>query len=238
MRILLIEDEPDLGSIIQRTLQREKYVVDWVMNGEDAWAYLEHSWTEYAIGVFDWLLPGISGLELCQRLRAKSNPMPILMLTAKDRIEDKVLGLDAGADDYLVKPFSNAEMLARVRALQRRSQTMQPSQLQLGNLTLDYSTSTVFVVNASDTSVNQKIPLTAKEFQLLEYFMQHPNQILSRTQIMNQVWEMQADPMSNVVPAQMRLLRRKLADYGCEELLETVYGIGYRLNVLRHHDES
>jgi DNA-binding response OmpR family regulator len=143
MRILLVEDEPDLGAIIQRTLQREKYVVDWVMNGEDAWDCLESAWTTYTIGVFDWLLPGLSGLDLCKRLRARNNPMPVLMLTAKDQIEDKVLGLDAGADDYLIKPFSNAELLARLRALQRRSQTLQPSQLQLGNLTLDYSISAV-----------------------------------------------------------------------------------------------
>lgn len=229
MRILLVEDEPDLGVIIQRTLEREKYVVDWVTNGEDAWDCLENTLVEYTVGVFDWLLPGLSGLDLCKRLRAKNNSMPVLMLTAKDQIEDRVLGLDAGADDYLVKPFSNAELLARLRALQRRSQTLQPSQLQLGNLTLDYSSSAVFVVSAS---TKQEIPLTAKEFQLLEYFMQHPNQLLNRDQIMNQVWELNADPTSNVVPAQMRLLRRKLASYGCEDLIETVYGVGYRLNVL------
>jgi DNA-binding response OmpR family regulator len=234
MRILLVEDEPDLGAIIQRTLQREKYVVDWVMNGEDAWDCLESAWTTYTIGVFDWLLPGLSGLDLCKRLRARNNPMPVLMLTAKDQIEDKVLGLDAGADDYLIKPFSNAELLARLRALQRRSQTLQPSQLQLGNLTLDYSISAVFIGSAS---TKQEVPLTAKEFQLLEYFMQHPSQLLSRDQIMNQVWELNADPTSNVVPAQMRLLRRKLENYGCDNLIETVYGVGYRLNVLGHRHE-
>lgn len=234
MRILLVEDEPDLGAIIQRTLQREKYVVDWVMNGEDAWDCLESGWTNYTIGVFDWLLPGLSGLDLCKRLRVKNNPTPVLMLTAKDQIEDKVLGLDAGADDYLIKPFSNAELLARLRALQRRSQTLQPSQLQLGNLTLDYSVSAVFIGSAS---TKQEVPLTSKEFQLLEYFMQHPNQLLSRDQIMNQVWELNADPTSNVVPAQMRLLRRKLENYGCENLIETVYGVGYRLNVLGHRHE-
>jgi DNA-binding response OmpR family regulator len=134
----------------------------------------------------------------------------------------------------LIKPFSNAELLARLRALQRRSQTLQPSQLQLGNLTLDYSISAVFIGSAS---TKQEVPLTAKEFQLLEYFMQHPSQLLSRDQIMNQVWELNADPTSNVVPAQMRLLRRKLENYGCDNLIETVYGVGYRLNVLGHRHE-
>lgn len=235
MRILLVEDEPDLGAIIQRTLQREKYIVDWVMDGEEAWGYLENSWTEYRLGVFDWLLPQLTGVELCKRLRAKNNSMPVLMLTAKDRIEDKVIGLDAGADDYLVKPFSNVELLARLRALNRRSQTLQPSRLELGNLTLDYSTSAVSI---SDGATKQEISLTAKEFQLLEHFMQHPDQILSRDQLMNQVWDMNADPTSNVVPAQMRLLRRKLAEHGGEGLIETVYGVGYRLNGLRHSHET
>jgi len=228
MRVLLVEDEPDLGAIIERTLVREKYVVDWVINGEEAWECLQNPLTQYTLGVFDWLLPGLSGIELCRKLRAKKNGMPVLMLTAKDRIEDRVEGLDSGADDYLVKPFSNAELLARLRALQRRSQQLQPTQLTLGNLTLDYGTFTITVTQ--NQAEPQRIPLTAKEFQLLEYFMQHPNQILSRDRLMNQVWSMQSDAMSNVVPAQMRLLRRKLAEYGCEGLIETVHGMGYRFN--------
>ncbi|QZZ20032.1 response regulator transcription factor [Leptothermofonsia sichuanensis E412] len=229
MRILLVEDEPDLGATIERTLLREKYIVDWVMDGKTAWEYLQHPWTHYTVAIFDWLLPGLSGIELCQRLRARKNAIPVLMLTAKDRIEDKVIGLDAGADDYLVKPFSNVELLARLRALQRRSQFLQSAQLQVGNLTLDYST---FAIAVTDSQANsQPVPLTAKEFQILEYLMQHPNQILSRDQIMNQVWSIQADPTSNVVPAQMRLLRRKLAESGCAGLSETVHGIGYRLKM-------
>lgn len=227
MRILLVEDEPDLGAVLERTLKREKYVVDWVTNGTDAWTYLDNPWIQYTIAILDWMLPGMSGLELCQRLRAKQNPLPVLMLTAKDRMEDRVMGLDAGADDYLIKPFGMAELLARLRALQRRSLQMQPAQLQVGNLTLDYSTSTVSVINVDGNQ--QRIPLTAKEFQLLEYFMQNPNQILSRNQIMNRLWQVDSDPVSNVVAAQMRLLRRKLADYDCNDLIETVYGMGYKL---------
>lgn len=227
MKILLVEDEPDLGAIIQRTLIREKYVVDWVTDGDAAWDCLQFGEAHYAVAIFDWLMPGLSGLELCRRVRAAQNSMPILMLTAKAQIEDRVMGLDAGADDYLTKPFSNAELLARLRALQRRSQSIQPAQLQIGNLVLDYNTAAIAVMDGP--SKIQSLALTAKEFQLLEYFMRHPNQILSRDQIMNQVWSMEADPMSNVVPALMRLLRRKLSEAGCEQLIETVHGIGYRL---------
>jgi DNA-binding response OmpR family regulator len=229
MRILLVEDEPDLGAIIERTLLREKYIVDWVVDGETAWDYLQQPWTQYTVGIFDWLLPRLSGLELCQKLRETQTALPVLMLTAKDRIEDRVQGLDAGADDYLVKPFSNAELLARIRALQRRSPHLQPTQLTVGDLTLDYSTFTITIHQPQAQVLT--LTLTSKEFQLLEYFMQHPSQILSRDQIMNQVWAMDATPMSNVVPAQIRLLRRKLAEANCEGLIETVHGIGYRLNL-------
>lgn len=228
MRILLVEDEPDLGAALERTLKREKYVVDWVTDGAEAWQFLENAWTQYTVAIFDWLVPGISGLELCQRLRTNQNPLPVLMLTAKDRMEDRVMGLDAGADDYLIKPFGMAELLARLRALQRRSLQVQPTQLQMGNLVLDYNTSTVFISTLGKDP--QTILLTAKEFQLLEYFMQHPNQILSREQIINRLWQADAEFSSNVVAAQIRLLRRKLTEYGHDHLIETVYGMGYKLN--------
>lgn len=228
MRLLLVEDEPALGEAIKRMLNQEKYVVDWVLDGTEAWDYLEDQQMQYTLAVFDWLLPGMSGLELCKRLRAKSNPMPVLMLTAKDRMEDKVAGLDAGADDYLVKPFGMAELLARLRALQRRSPQFQPQQLTIGNLTLDYGSSTVFCQNILGDK--QVVPLTSKEFQLLEYFMKHPNQIISRDKIRNQLWETTAEPISNVVAAQIRLLRRKLAASGYDRIIETVPSIGYRLN--------
>ncbi len=227
MKVLLVEDEPDLGEAIKRTLNQEKYVVDWVLDGTEAWYYLESQWTEYTLAIFDWLLPGMSGLELCKRLRAQRQTLPVLMLTAKDRMEDKVAGLDAGADDYLVKPFGMVELLARLRALQRRAPSFQPQQLQVGNLTLDYATHTVCFQNADFDQ--QVIPLTSKEFQLLEYFMKHPNQIVTRDQIQNQLWEVSAEPVSNVVAAQMRLLRRKLSQTG-GGLIETIHGIGYRLN--------
>ncbi|MEP0886034.1 response regulator transcription factor, partial [Trichocoleus sp. ST-U3] len=187
MRVLLVEDEPDLGAAIKRVLNQNKYVVDWVLDGTEAWNFLNDQATQYTLAIFDWLLPGLSGLELLHRLRSQHSPLPVLMLTAKDQMEDKVAGLDAGADDYLVKPFGMAELLARLRALQRRSPQLQPQQLTVGNLTLDYSTRTVCFQNP--LAEQQVILLTTKEFQLLEYFMKHPNQVVTSDQIRNQLWE-------------------------------------------------
>ncbi len=228
MRVLLVEDEPDLGSAIKRILNQEKYVVDLVLDGTKAWGYLENHWTQYTLAILDWSLPGVSGLELCKRLRTRSSPLPVLMLTARDRMEDKVTGLDAGADDYLVKPFGMAELLARVRALHRRSPQIQPQQLQVGSLTLDYGTRAVY--RLTPKGGKQVMPLTNKEFQLLEYFMKHPNQIVTSDQIRNQLWEVSADATSNVVAAQIRLLRRQLAVVDSPHLIETIHGVGYRLN--------
>ncbi|MFB2920938.1 MULTISPECIES: two-component system response regulator RppA [Aerosakkonema] len=227
MRLLLVEDEPDLGAAVKEVLNHQAYVVDWFLDGTQAWQYLETAATEYTMAIIDWMLPGISGLELCKRLRSQNIPLPILMLTAKDRMEEKIMGLDAGADDYLVKPFDMPELLARLRALRRRSPQLQPRQFQVGNLTLNYSTHTVY--RQYTNGEKQVISLTIKEFQLLEYFMKHPNQVLTRDQIINQLWEIGAEPISNVVAAQMRLLRRKLGDEN-NSLIETIYAVGYRFN--------
>jgi DNA-binding response OmpR family regulator len=228
VRIILVEDETDLGTAIKRTLHQHGYVVDWVQDGMEAWSYLEDQQTEYNLGIFDWLLPGLSGIELLQRLRSQKKNLPVLMLTAKDSIGDRVIGLDAGADDYLVKPFGMEELLARLRALQRRSPNLAPQQLQVGNLVLDYSSNQVWIEDK--TSKIRQITLTLKEFQLLEYFMRHPQQILTREQLLAQLWEWGTEPVSNVVAAQIRLLRRKLAQQGIEDLIETVYGLGYRFS--------
>ncbi len=234
MRILLVEDEADLGFAIKSTLTRQSYIVDWAEDGNKAWNYLENCWTNYTVGVFDWLLPGISGLELIKRLRQQHNSLPVLMLTAKDTMEDKVIGLDAGADDYLVKPFGMAELLARLRALQRRSPQIHLQQLQVGNIALDYQTNSVCLIEGGVPV--QTISLTAKEFQFLEYFMRHPRQIVTSEQLLAQMWSLEAEPMSNVVAAQVRLLRRKLNALGCQSSaqadcsIETVYGLGYRFN--------
>lgn len=228
MRILLVEDEPDLGAAIEKTLTRDRYIVDWTQDGNEAWSYLTQSYTQYTMAVIDWMLPGLTGIELCKRLRARENPLPVLMLTARDSISDRVTGLDAGADDYLVKPFGMAELLARLRALQRRSPQLQTQNLQVGSLMLDYGSSSL-VLQPQGSAI--KTLLTAKEFQLLEYLMKHVNQIVSTEQIRNQLWTANSDSASNVVAAQVRLLRRKLAEQGMDSVIETVYGLGYRLSI-------
>jgi DNA-binding response OmpR family regulator len=230
MKILLIEDEPDLGAIIQTSLSHHQYVVDWAQDGQAGWEYLTNDADKsiYSLAIIDWMLPKMSGLEICQRLRAEKYTLPILMLTARDRMEDKITGLDAGADDYLVKPFGMEELLARLRALYRRAPTFQPEQLQVGQLRLDYGNNAVFVINLGGK--DQSVSLTAKEFQLLEYLMQHPNLTLTHDQIRNRIWALDSESASNVVAAQIRLLRKKLAEFGHESLIETIRGFGYRLN--------
>ena len=202
--------------------------MDWVTDGTEAWLCLESQWTDYTVAIVDWLLPEMSGLQLCQKLRLHHNPLPVLMLTALGQPENRVAGLDAGADDYLVKPFVMEELLARLRALQRRSPQLQPSTLTVAGFTLD-TANNVLQVN-SDGSTPLVIPLTTKEFQLLMYLMQNPNRIIPGSKLRQQLWDMDEEPISNVVAAQMRLLRRKLANYGCPCPIETVPGAGYRFN--------
>lgn len=228
MKILLVEDETDVAAAIIRTLKQEKYIVDWAQDGTEAWDLLTHSQLHYTLAILDWMLPGLTGLEICQRLRKQENPLPILMLTAHDRWENRVLGLDAGADDYLVKPFRMEELLARLRALQRRSPQLQSQVLKVGNLTLDYS-DRILTWQPPDEP-QQSTRLSKKEFQLLEYFMRHPKQNLSRDQILNYLYEVDAERISNVVAAQVRLVRKKLAELGCGDLIETVPGGSYRIH--------
>jgi two-component system Ni(II)/redox-responsive regulator NrsR len=228
MRVLLVEDEEDLGQAIKQVLIGEKYVVDWVTDGDQAWYCLEHQWADYTVAIFDWLLPKLSGLELCQRLRARQNSLPVLMLTALGQPENRVAGLDAGADDYLVKPFVMAELLARLRALQRRSPQLQPPSLTVGAFTLDDANSMLLVAQVGQPS--QPIPLTLKEFQVLTYLMQNCDRIIPGSKLRAQLWDLDEEPVSNVVAAQIRLLRRKLANYGCDCPIETIPGQGYRFN--------
>jgi DNA-binding response OmpR family regulator len=221
MRLLLVEDEADLAIAIAKSLRQHKYVVDWVEQGQIAWEQLQQR-DQYTLAIVDWMLPGMSGITLCQQLRASHNPIPILMLTARDQLADRVAGLDAGADDYLVKPFGMEELLARIRALLRRPSQMQTAVLQIHDLTLDYQT---YSFTTPDFPAQA---LTAKEFQLLEYFMQHPHQILSHDQIRSRLWDLNDEAISNVVAAQIRLLRRKLAACGYPDAIETIRGLGYR----------
>jgi DNA-binding response OmpR family regulator len=228
MRVLLVEDELDLGTAIKWALKQEKYIVDWAQDGNEAWEYLESQWAQYTVAIFDWMLPGIMGIELCQRLRQRQNLLPVLILTAKDRLQDRVMGLDAGADDYLIKPFEMEELLARLRALQRRSPLLQTQQLQLGNILLNYTERAVYYQDSDGNA--QPLTLTNKEYQLLEYFMNHPRRVVTKDQLLSQIWESEAEVGSNVVAAQMRLLRRKLAEKGCPDLIETLPSMGYRIN--------
>jgi DNA-binding response OmpR family regulator len=228
MRLLLVEDEKDLGISIHKALTKRDYIVDWVEDGTTAWDYLHTVPQRYEIAILDWMIPQISGLELCKKLRLEKNQLPVMLLTARDSMNDRVTGLDAGADDYLVKPFGMEELLARVRALQRRSPNFQPPQLQVGDLILDYSNFSVVNLSAKNSV---PIILTAKEFQLLEYFMQHPQQILTHDQIRARLWDFESDTVSNVVAAQIRLLRRKLLECGFPTAIETIRGFGYRFSV-------
>ena len=226
MRVLLVEDEEDLGQAIKQVLISEKYVVDWVTDGAEAWHHLESQWTDYTVAIFDWLLPELSGLELCQRLRARQNPLPVLMLTALGQAENRITGLDAGADDYLVKPFVMEELLARLRALQRRSPQLKPQQLVVGDFTLDDANTQLHVERSEHP--NLEIPLTHKEFQVLAYLMENCDRIIPSSKLRSQLWDLDEEPVSNVVAAQIRLLRRKLARYDCNCPIETVPGQGYR----------
>ncbi|TAE56255.1 MAG: DNA-binding response regulator [Nostocales cyanobacterium] len=229
MRLILVEDEKDLGGSIYHALTKRDYIVDWVEDGATAWEYLQTVPQRYEIAILDWMLPKLSGLEICQRLRQQKNPLPVMILTARDSMVDRVTGLDAGADDYLVKPFGMEELLARVRALQRRIPNFQSPQLQVGDLMLDYGNFSV--VNLSGNN-SLSVVLTAKEFQLLEYLMQHPQQVLTHDQIRARLWDFESDNISNVVAAQVRLLRRKLSECGFSDVIETIRGFGYRFSVL------
>jgi two-component system, OmpR family, Ni(II)-responsive and/or redox-responsive regulator NrsR len=225
MRVLLVEDEVAMGTAIKSVLVGEKYIVDWVQDGAIAWDYLNQTETEYTVAIFDWLLPGLSGVELCQRLRSRANALPVLLLTALGQPENRVAGLDAGADDYLVKPFVMAELLARLRALQRRSPQFQPQVLQVGGFTLDDTNNTLTIAASP-----QPISLTVKEFQLLAYLMRNPDRIIASSKIRQQLWNLNEEPISNVVAAQIRLLRRKIDSHNCPCPIETIPGQGYRFN--------
>ncbi len=222
MQILLVDDEVELTEPLSRILKREGYQVDVVHDGM-AGSQLAAQGT-YDLLILDWMLPQKSGLEICQQLRSHGDQTPVLFLTAKDEVDDRVVGLDAGADDYLVKPFELRELLARVRALLRRPPTLEPLPLQrlkVDDLELD-------LTNRLAYRGGRLIELSDKEAQLLAYFMRHPNQVLTHEQIHDHLWGEGEKPSSNVLPAQIRLLRRKVEVDQQSPLIHTVYGKGYR----------
>ena len=219
MRVLIVEDEQKMAGLIKRGLTREGMAVDTVGKGEDALWRAEA--TEYDAIVLDVMLPGIDGFEVCRRLRDSGVWAPILMLTARDSVRDRVAGLDRGADDYLVKPFSYAELLARLRALFRRGQAERPTELRAGGLRLDPATRRVW---RGETEVE----LSPKEFAVLETFMRHPGEVLSRFQLLEHAWDYEYENRSNVVDAYVRFLRQKVDKPFGVSSIETVRGAGYR----------
>jgi two-component system Ni(II)/redox-responsive regulator NrsR len=227
LRILLVEDEPDLAEALVALLEQQGHVVDHCSDGLSAWTLLSGDLARYELALVDWMVPQLSGVELCRRLRAAGFTVPVLLLTARDGTADRVEGLDAGADDYLSKPFAMEELLARVRALQRRHPGYREPQLQVGSYRLNPSRSEL-TVQAPTGAV--RVPLSAKELQLLTYFMKHSGDILSGSRLRNQLWDLHQDPVSNVVAAQVRLLRRKLADHGLPSPITTVPSRGYRFD--------
>jgi two-component system Ni(II)/redox-responsive regulator NrsR len=227
LRILLVEDEADLASSIQTVLQRQGHVVDHCPGGLEGWNLLSAELARYELAIFDWMLPDLSGLELCRRARAAGLGLPLLLLTARSDTADRVAGLDAGADDYLSKPFAMEELLARIRALQRRHPAYREPLLESGGYCLDYSTGQLLV---STPTGQVSVELSAKEQQLMGYFLEHPSQIIPGSRLRNQLWDLHQDPVSNVVAAQVRLLRRKLASYDLASPIETVPSKGYRFD--------
>jgi len=223
MRILVVEDERRLCNIIKRGLLEEGYAVDTAYDGEDG-KYLAET-NPYDLIILDIMLPKKDGIEICGELRLKRVNMPVLMLTAKDTVEDRVKGLDAGADDYLVKPFAFNELLARVRALLRREGLSKSPRLQVGDLVLDTLTREVW-------QGQRKIELTNKEYVILEYFMRHPNMVITRTMLEEHAWDYEFDSMSNLIDVYIRRLRRKIDERGQTSLIQTVRGAGYRLRVI------
>jgi heavy metal response regulator len=221
MRILVVEDEPQIADFLARGLTENGYSVDTAHDGEEAlqWPAV----AEFDVIILDVMLPLVGGFEVCRRLRERGVRIPVLMLTARDAVEDRVAGLDSGADDYLVKPFAFAELLARVRALIRREPALQGNVLQLGDLVLDTVTRQVTRGEAS-------VELTAKEFALLEYLMRHPDQVLSRTVIAEHVWNYDFDNATNVIDVHVKNLRKKIDGDHERKLIHTVRGAGYRIS--------
>src|SRR5512133_3419406 len=220
MRVLVVEDQLKMASLIRRGLVEEGHAADVARTGEDAlWMAEAHP---YDAIVLDVMLPGLSGFETCRRLRNGGVWTPVLMLTARDAVEDRVAGLDAGADDYLTKPFSLAELLARLRALVRRGAVERPTELVVGDLRLDPAARRVWRGDA-------EVELSPKEFALLETFMRRPGEALSRLQLIEHAWDFAYENRSNVIDVYVRYLREKVDRPFGEESLETVRGVGYRL---------
>jgi two-component system OmpR family response regulator len=220
MKVLVVEDEVKMLRAVRRGLEREGYAVDGAATGEDALSYASEY--DYDAIVLDVMIPGLDGFDVCRELRARDRWAPILMLTARDAIDDRIRGLDAGADDYLVKPFAFGELLARVRALIRRGPKERPTILTAGDLRLDPAAH-------SAKKDGLEIELSPREFALLEFLMRHPGDVVTRTQMLDHVWDYNYGGLSNVVDVYVGYLRRKLEAVGSRTRIRTVRGVGYAL---------
>jgi two-component system, OmpR family, response regulator len=217
MRVLVVEDEIKLGKAVKRGLEQEGYAVDLVHDAEDGQTYAETE--EYDMIVLDRMLPdGRDGLDICRKLRQNGNTTPVLMLTARDAISDRVQGLDDGADDYLIKPFSFDELIARLRALKRRPKEVIDAELQFGNIIINTTAKSVI-------KAGKAVQLSRKEYALLEYLAHHPGQTMSKDQIINHVWDFDSDILPNTVEVFIRSLRKKIG----ADTIETIRGFGYRI---------
>ncbi|MBX3263008.1 MAG: response regulator transcription factor [Labilithrix sp.] len=220
MRLLLVEDSHELASALADGLERAGFVVDTCADGESA---LELAESRPYVGIIlDRMLPAADGLDVCRALRAKGSSTPILVLTARDALEDRVEGLDAGADDYLVKPFAFAELLARTRAITRRQAARRSNVLRAGELTLDLTSGDV-------RWGEREIAISVKERAILTALLRHPGRVLTYGHLVEQGWNLDAEPSPEVVRAHVKNLRRKLAEHGAAGLIETVHGLGYRV---------
>jgi heavy metal response regulator len=218
MRILVVEDEKKVASFLKKGLEEEYYAVDCAYDGEEALFMVEAN--DYDLVILDIMLPKLDGLEVLERVRGRGLTLPVLMLTAKDSIEDVVRGLDAGGDDYLTKPFAFAELLARVRAVSRRKERESAGVLHVADLVLDPITHTV-------SRGEKEIECTAKEYALLEYLMRHANRVVTRTMISEHVWDYHFDSMTNVIDVYVNHLRKKIDLNSSQRLIHTIRGVGY-----------
>lgn len=222
MRILVVEDQENLAKLIKDGLEAESFAVDYVLDGLAGQSRIELSHDDYDLIILDLMLPKKDGLEVCKAVRAKKITTPILMLTAKDGVDDIIKGLNVGADDYLIKPFSFEILVARIRAILRRPKTSLPLELKAQSMTLNPAKKMVL-------KNDREVKLTLKEYSLLEYLMRHPNQVINREQILSSVWDFAFDSFSNVVDVHITNLRKKIGDKN-GKILETVRGMGYKIN--------
>jgi len=222
MRILIVEDQENIVKLVKDGLESEGWTVDYVLDGEAGQNRIEMNHEDYDLILLDVMLPKINGMDVCKHVREKKISTPILMLTARDGVNDIVSGLNVGADDYLIKPFSFEILIARIKALLRRPKPVLPMELKMNDL----------ILNATEKKVfrnGKEVKLTLKEFSMLEYMMRHPNQVLNREQITSNLWDFAFDSFSNVVDVHITNLRKKIGDRN-GKILETVRGIGYRIN--------